>query len=226
MTTMKQEMCSDREDDQTSKVLWGFPWRINGNGDLDSGKESWINGIGSTNWHGLLNSPLITHATTASADLTLPLSFSRFSDHQRLAPRLLAAAAPASPSLSPFISSESSCRSPLFGSPATPDAPNDGVAPTLSRFVLAATENHKVLRLWLAIGTVRSSSLFQFSREPSQGPAGLRFSSSPASLWPPSHPFSVKLSPTAVGFDFKVRFRSLFNEHIQIFRHISGLGEP
>ncbi|KDP44122.1 hypothetical protein JCGZ_05589 [Jatropha curcas] len=59
VTTMKQEMCSDREDDQTSKILWGFPWQLNGNGDLDSGKESWINGFGSTNWHGLLNSPLM-----------------------------------------------------------------------------------------------------------------------------------------------------------------------
>uniref|UniRef100_A0A2P2IL92 Uncharacterized protein n=1 Tax=Rhizophora mucronata TaxID=61149 RepID=A0A2P2IL92_RHIMU len=60
MTTMKQELCNNRGD-ENQKVLWGFPWQVNGNGsmgDLDSsGRESW-NGLGST-WHGLLNSPLM-----------------------------------------------------------------------------------------------------------------------------------------------------------------------
>ncbi|KAJ4838919.1 hypothetical protein Tsubulata_025955 [Turnera subulata] len=59
VTTMKQELCSGRED-ENNKFLWGFPCQLNGNGnmgDLDSGRESW-NGFGST-WHGLLNSPLM-----------------------------------------------------------------------------------------------------------------------------------------------------------------------
>ncbi|KAK1586870.1 hypothetical protein Q3G72_006988 [Acer saccharum] len=77
VTTMKQEFCnnsnnisSSREND--NKILWGYPWQLNnggggggdhhGNlvgGDLDStGRESW-NGFNSSNWHGLLNSPLM-----------------------------------------------------------------------------------------------------------------------------------------------------------------------
>ncbi|OAY51685.1 dof zinc finger protein DOF2.1 [Manihot esculenta] len=60
VTTMKQEFCNGREEDD-NKVLWGFPWQLNGNGigggDLDSGREAW-NGLGST-WHGLVNSPLM-----------------------------------------------------------------------------------------------------------------------------------------------------------------------
>ncbi|KAF2321865.1 hypothetical protein GH714_003292 [Hevea brasiliensis] len=59
VTTMKQELRNGRED-ENNKVLWGFPWQLNGNGiggDLDPGKESW-NGLGST-WHGLLDSPLM-----------------------------------------------------------------------------------------------------------------------------------------------------------------------
>lgn len=58
VTTMKQELSNDREEE--NKFLWGFPCQLNGNGnlgDLDSGRESW-NGLGST-WHGLLNSPLM-----------------------------------------------------------------------------------------------------------------------------------------------------------------------
>ncbi|XP_065865141.1 dof zinc finger protein DOF2.1-like [Euphorbia lathyris] len=65
VTTMKQEFCNfGREDDQ-SKILWGFPWQINGNGsisDLDSGRDTnWnnsIHGIASP-WHGVLNTPLM-----------------------------------------------------------------------------------------------------------------------------------------------------------------------
>ncbi|KAJ9188908.1 hypothetical protein P3X46_000260 [Hevea brasiliensis] len=59
VTTMKQELCSGREDE--NKVLWGFPWQLNGNvigGDLDPGRETWNGGLGST-WHGLLNSALM-----------------------------------------------------------------------------------------------------------------------------------------------------------------------
>eukprot|EP00257_Ricinus_communis_P011306 XP_002532252.2 dof zinc finger protein DOF2.1 [Ricinus communis] len=64
VTTMKQEFCNGREDHNSnnSKVLFGFPWQINGNGisDLDSGRESWNNhGLGNSTWHGLINSPLM-----------------------------------------------------------------------------------------------------------------------------------------------------------------------
>ncbi|KAF5744675.1 putative zinc finger protein [Tripterygium wilfordii] len=61
--TMKQELCNGRESD-SSRVLWGFPWQLNEannnniNGDLDSGRESW-NGLGTSTWHGLINSPLM-----------------------------------------------------------------------------------------------------------------------------------------------------------------------
>ncbi|KAJ1424297.1 hypothetical protein SESBI_11743 [Sesbania bispinosa] len=60
VTTMKQELCNGREQQSESKVLWGFPWQINGDtnmGELDSGRASW-NGLTSS-WHGLLNSPLM-----------------------------------------------------------------------------------------------------------------------------------------------------------------------
>ncbi|KAL0436481.1 UNVERIFIED_CONTAM: hypothetical protein Sradi_0356000 [Sesamum radiatum] len=66
VTTVKQEMCgggAGREGE--SRILWGFPWQNLGGGDgnttttdFDSGRLSW-NGIGSSNWHGLLNSPLM-----------------------------------------------------------------------------------------------------------------------------------------------------------------------
>ncbi|KAA8543994.1 hypothetical protein F0562_021829 [Nyssa sinensis] len=59
VSTTKQEHCNPREGE--NRVLWGFPWQLNGDGnmgtDVDSGRESW-NGLGST-WHGLLNSPLM-----------------------------------------------------------------------------------------------------------------------------------------------------------------------
>ncbi|KAG6631666.1 hypothetical protein I3843_13G091600 [Carya illinoinensis] len=59
VTTMKQEFCNGRENE--NRVLWGFPWQLNGNGsmaDLDSGRESWNNGA-TPSWHGLINSPLL-----------------------------------------------------------------------------------------------------------------------------------------------------------------------
>ncbi|KAL8501551.1 hypothetical protein ACS0TY_020902 [Phlomoides rotata] len=65
-TAVKQEMCSS-----DSRVLWGYPWQNVGAGgsgsggggvaagaEYDSGRVSW-NGVGSSNWHGLLNSPLM-----------------------------------------------------------------------------------------------------------------------------------------------------------------------
>ncbi|GAV71356.1 zf-Dof domain-containing protein [Cephalotus follicularis] len=58
VTTMKQELCNGRENE--NKVIWGSPWQLNGDsnmGDLDSGREIW-NGLNSS-WHGLLNSPLM-----------------------------------------------------------------------------------------------------------------------------------------------------------------------
>lgn len=60
VTTVKQEICNARDGE--NRVLWGFPWQIGGEGnmgsDLDSGRQSWNNGFGSS-WHGLLNSPLM-----------------------------------------------------------------------------------------------------------------------------------------------------------------------
>ncbi|KAF3958986.1 hypothetical protein ACB098_08G031900 [Castanea mollissima] len=58
VTTMKQELCNGREND--NRVLWGFPWQLNGDANMsevDSGRESW-NGL-APSWHGLLNSPLM-----------------------------------------------------------------------------------------------------------------------------------------------------------------------
>ncbi|KAK4441145.1 Dof zinc finger protein DOF2.1 [Sesamum alatum] len=61
-TAVKQEMCSNgREGESSSLGFWGFPWQSDGNmGELDSNRliSSW-NGIGSSNLHGLLNSPLM-----------------------------------------------------------------------------------------------------------------------------------------------------------------------
>lgn len=74
-TTVKQEgwNINGGRDQGENRVLWGFPWQsIGGGGDgnfmvagggvggdvVDSGRQSW-NGINSTNWHGLLNSPLM-----------------------------------------------------------------------------------------------------------------------------------------------------------------------
>ncbi|KAI4334443.1 hypothetical protein L6164_019138 [Bauhinia variegata] len=59
ITTMKQELCNAREQSE-NKVLWGFPWQLNGDtnmGELDSARASW-NGFTSS-WHGRLNSPLM-----------------------------------------------------------------------------------------------------------------------------------------------------------------------
>ncbi|XP_057782719.1 dof zinc finger protein DOF2.1-like [Salvia miltiorrhiza] len=59
-TAVKQELCGGRDGD--GRILWGFPWQNmstgDGNGsDFDSTRLNW-NGIGSSNWQGLLNSPL------------------------------------------------------------------------------------------------------------------------------------------------------------------------
>ncbi|XP_015077653.1 dof zinc finger protein DOF2.1-like [Solanum pennellii] len=63
MTTVKQEMCHMAKDQgDHNRVLWGFPWQINGEGinmaDFDSTRRMW-NGVGGSSWHGLLNSPLM-----------------------------------------------------------------------------------------------------------------------------------------------------------------------
>ncbi|XP_058735040.1 dof zinc finger protein DOF2.1-like [Vicia villosa] len=61
VTTMKQEICNVREQNE-NRVLLGFPWQFN-NGDSNmaeidhSGRAGW-NGLTSP-WHGLLNSPLM-----------------------------------------------------------------------------------------------------------------------------------------------------------------------
>lgn len=60
VSTMKQELCSGREQSDQSKVLGGFPWQLNGDtnmGEVDSGRASW-NGF-TPSWHGLLQSPLM-----------------------------------------------------------------------------------------------------------------------------------------------------------------------
>ncbi|KAL0369710.1 UNVERIFIED_CONTAM: Dof zinc finger protein DOF2.1 [Sesamum angustifolium] len=63
VTTVKQEMCGAGREGE-SRVLWGFPWQNLGGGDsntttdFDSGRLSW-NGLSSSNWQGLLNSPLM-----------------------------------------------------------------------------------------------------------------------------------------------------------------------
>ncbi|XP_073027855.1 dof zinc finger protein DOF2.1-like [Primulina eburnea] len=52
---VKQEICSAKEVND-NKVLWGFPWQTINGGEVNT---SWNNAIGSTNWHGLLNTPLM-----------------------------------------------------------------------------------------------------------------------------------------------------------------------
>ncbi|KAK9079421.1 hypothetical protein SSX86_001092 [Deinandra increscens subsp. villosa] len=76
MTTVKQEACNMmRSGEQVGEgrsggVLWGFPWQMGAGGgdqgnnmvhEVESGRSiigGW-NGIGSTNWQGLINSPLM-----------------------------------------------------------------------------------------------------------------------------------------------------------------------
>ncbi|KAL2239796.1 UNVERIFIED_CONTAM: Dof zinc finger protein DOF2.1 [Sesamum indicum] len=64
-TAVKQEMCSSgREGESSSIGFWGFPWQSVGgdgnmHGELDSNRLSSWSGIGSSNLHGLLNSPLM-----------------------------------------------------------------------------------------------------------------------------------------------------------------------
>ncbi|KAG9158193.1 hypothetical protein Leryth_000342 [Lithospermum erythrorhizon] len=65
VTAVKQELCNLRDSNGESRVLWGFPWQIHGDGNMaaatadleTSGRQNW-NGFGST-WHGLINSPLM-----------------------------------------------------------------------------------------------------------------------------------------------------------------------
>lgn len=64
VTTVKQEMCGGARDGE-GRILWGFPWQSvggvggDGNGsDFDSSRLNW-NGLASSNWQGLLNSPLM-----------------------------------------------------------------------------------------------------------------------------------------------------------------------
>ncbi|XP_057727922.1 dof zinc finger protein DOF3.2 [Arachis stenosperma] len=61
VSTMKQELCSE-----ATKVLGGggFPWHNSSNGDtnmgeFDSARATWNAGFTSSNWHGLLHSPLM-----------------------------------------------------------------------------------------------------------------------------------------------------------------------
>ncbi|KAL3618635.1 hypothetical protein CASFOL_037717 [Castilleja foliolosa] len=61
--SVKQEGRNGSRDGE-GRVLWGFPWQNMGTGDgngtdLDSSRSLNWNGIGSSNWHGLLNSPLM-----------------------------------------------------------------------------------------------------------------------------------------------------------------------
>jgi hypothetical protein len=61
---VKAELWNGRGEADQNRVLWGIPWQnVGGDGNCignfdSSGKESW-NGIGSFNWHGLVNSPLM-----------------------------------------------------------------------------------------------------------------------------------------------------------------------
>ncbi|XP_017249395.1 dof zinc finger protein DOF2.1 [Daucus carota subsp. sativus] len=73
VTTVKQEGPSVAREaavaPEAGRVLWGYPWQLNGGGDGGSimgdvdaaGRQSnWITGInGSTNWHGVFNTPLM-----------------------------------------------------------------------------------------------------------------------------------------------------------------------
>lgn len=61
VTTVKQEMRGGRDGD--GRILWGLPWQSLGGGgngpDFDSARLNW-NGIGSSsNWQGLVDSPLM-----------------------------------------------------------------------------------------------------------------------------------------------------------------------
>ncbi|KAK4358768.1 hypothetical protein RND71_020997 [Anisodus tanguticus] len=66
MTTVKQEMCSMARDEgeHNSRILWGFPWQINGvvnmnMGDFESSKrQSWTE-FGESSFYGLPNSSII-----------------------------------------------------------------------------------------------------------------------------------------------------------------------
>ncbi|GAB4825403.1 hypothetical protein Ancab_008276 [Ancistrocladus abbreviatus] len=71
--SMKQEAYENgvgsHEGEEQNRVFWGFPWQINGGGNVGGGdldlvrerESSWNIGTGlaSSSWHGLLNSPLM-----------------------------------------------------------------------------------------------------------------------------------------------------------------------
>lgn len=60
-TAVKEEMCVGGGREGETKGLFGFPWQNIGSNEMtefDSGRLGW-NGIGSSSWHGLLNSPLM-----------------------------------------------------------------------------------------------------------------------------------------------------------------------
>ncbi|CAN4101735.1 unnamed protein product [Withania somnifera] len=59
----KQEMCSMGREGE-NKILWGYPWQINGDGtnvaDFEySSRQNWNGLVGVPSWHGLINSPLM-----------------------------------------------------------------------------------------------------------------------------------------------------------------------
>ncbi|MCD9560212.1 hypothetical protein HAX54_018711 [Datura stramonium] len=61
----KEEMCSNMGRESENKILWGFPWQINGDGnnmadfEYSSTRQNWNGLVGVPSWHGLLNSPLM-----------------------------------------------------------------------------------------------------------------------------------------------------------------------
>lgn len=69
MAAMKQETCHELGEINRGSggVLWGIPWQMGAGGDqgmneVESAGRSQIagwNGLGSTAWHGLINSPLM-----------------------------------------------------------------------------------------------------------------------------------------------------------------------
>ncbi|KAM3202330.1 Dof zinc finger protein DOF5.3 [Capsicum annuum] len=72
-TTVKQEMCgiarsSEGDQNNNSKVLWGFPWqqmnedhlnKMNMSDFESTNRQNWSAFGVSSNWHGLINSPLM-----------------------------------------------------------------------------------------------------------------------------------------------------------------------
>ncbi|XP_009758434.1 dof zinc finger protein DOF2.1 [Nicotiana tabacum] len=62
---VKQEMCNIAREGENNRILWGFPWQINGEvnnmADFEASNrgQNWNTGFGGSSWHGLLNSPLM-----------------------------------------------------------------------------------------------------------------------------------------------------------------------